>query len=285
MQATLGAFASLAVLVVLFCGIVVVMSQTWALPLFACASVAVPIATYGAVTALSSKAERKAPQTPGAIARGRGVPSATAARSAALRREAAAARRAAVASAAGTPMIEEPVAKEPFNRFGAEEPVPFGSDLGASELELEPAEAIEACESAFEQEAIEVVSETESRFESEPVFDIPDGSEQEKLILASEPEPEPEPEPAAFDPASYFDRATVLRDKGLFVVAARLYAECASLADDRAVYRKAAIEEIACYVKAGRLDRARSLAAQLKESAPDLTAVETIKIDAVLKAI
>ena len=45
MQATFGAFASLAVLVVLFCGIVVVMSQMWALPLFACASVAVPIAT------------------------------------------------------------------------------------------------------------------------------------------------------------------------------------------------------------------------------------------------
>lgn len=93
------------------------------------------------------------------------------------------------------------------------------------------------------------------------------------------------PQPAEFDAASYFERATALRDKGLFVVAARLYAECADLADDRAVVRKAAIEEIACYVKGGRIERARELAEQLNTSAQDLTAVERIKIDAVLKAV
>ena len=93
------------------------------------------------------------------------------------------------------------------------------------------------------------------------------------------------PQPVGFDAASYFERATLLRDKGMFAVAARLYAECADLAADRSVVRKAAIEEIACYVKGGRIDRARMLAERLKASAHDLTAVERIKVDAVLKAV
>ena len=100
---------------------------------------------------------------------------------------------------------------------------------------------------------------------------------------ASEPEPEPEPEPTTFDSSSYFAKATSLRDKGLFAVAAKLYAECAELTNDRAVYRKAMIEQIACYVKANQLEQAVCLATEFRNSASDLTAIESLKIDAVLR--
>ena len=86
-----------------------------------------------------------------------------------------------------------------------------------------------------------------------------------------------------FDPSSYFAKATTLRDKGLFAVAAKLYAECAELAEDRATFRKASIEEIACYVKAAKLGEAQRLAAELKASSSDLSAAEAMKIDAVLR--
>lgn len=87
----------------------------------------------------------------------------------------------------------------------------------------------------------------------------------------------------AFDPERYFMRATLLRDRGLFVAAAKLYAECASLTDDDATYRRATIEQIASYVKGGMGDQARELAEQLKNESTTLTMGERIKVDAVLK--
>ncbi|WP_303203277.1 hypothetical protein, partial [Raoultibacter timonensis] len=97
--------------------------------------------------------------------------------------------------------------------------------------------------------------------------------------------PEPALAPTAFDPSSYFTKATSLRDRGLFAVAAKLYAECAELTDDRATYRKAVVEQIACYVKANQLEQAQDLAAKLKDASPDLTAIESMKVDAVLRMV
>lgn len=93
--------------------------------------------------------------------------------------------------------------------------------------------------------------------------------------------------PAAPSPAStrearfeeFLAKARNLRDKGLYPVAARLYGEAAAAAEG-ADARRARFEEMACYVKAGQHDKARSLAAELRTSSV-LTRVERIKLDAV----
>lgn len=165
------------------------------------------------------------------------------------------------------------------------------SDLGPKiepESESEPEDVSE-----FEQ-AVEPEPEPESELEVASEFEQATEPEPElEPELASEPKSAPAPEqdvaaerplePTVFDPSRYFDKATSLRNKGLFEVAAQLYAECAELAEDRATFRKATIEQIACYVKSDKLDEAQTLAAALKENAPDLTAVENMKVDAVLR--
>lgn len=99
-----------------------------------------------------------------------------------------------------------------------------------------------------------------------------------------EPAPAPQPEPAPAIPAERFqealDKAQSLRDRGLYPVAARLYAEAAQSAPTGDARRHARFEEIACYVKTGQNDKARALAAELRASNV-LTRVERIKLDAI----
>lgn len=78
----------------------------------------------------------------------------------------------------------------------------------------------------------------------------------------------------------FITKAQGLRDKGLFPVAARLYGEAAAAASSTSEARRARFEEMACYVKAGQGDRARALAAELR-NASVLTRIERIKLDAV----
>ena len=93
--------------------------------------------------------------------------------------------------------------------------------------------------------------------------------------------------PTVFYPNDYFAKATALRDKGKYLVAARLYAECAERlresAADEDTLRKAQMEQVTCYVKGADIPSAQRLAARLLAGRKDLSAVERIKLEAVLK--
>ena len=106
-------------------------------------------------------------------------------------------------------------------------------------------------------------------------------------VPVAEPAPTPEsaPAPAAASTRDaryneFITKAQGLRDKGLFPVAARLYGEAAAAASSTSEARRARFEEMACYVKAGQGDKARALAAELR-NASVLTRIERIKLDAV----
>lgn len=101
--------------------------------------------------------------------------------------------------------------------------------------------------------------------------------------LAVEPVQQPEPAPSTSE--TCFSKATTLKDKGAHAVAARLFAESAALADNESGRRRARFEELACYVKAGQPDRARTLATELREQSQVMTKVERIKLDAVTRML
>ena len=106
-------------------------------------------------------------------------------------------------------------------------------------------------------------------------------------IAVPEPEPAvtatpaPEPTPAA---SSSYDgfcaKAQSLRERGVYPIAARLFAEAAAAAPTPDEARRARFDELACYVKAGDGDKARAVAAELRQSSV-LTRVERMKLDAV----
>lgn len=115
-------------------------------------------------------------------------------------------------------------------------------------------------------------------------------------VPAPKPAPEPEATPAPA-PASkpvpvvseerfqeFLDKAQGLRDRGLYPMAARIYATAAESAPTGDARRRARFEEISCYVKAGQNDQARALAAQLRASSV-LTRVERIKLDAIERMV
>lgn len=101
---------------------------------------------------------------------------------------------------------------------------------------------------------------------------------------ASSAASEPLQAPRAFDASRYFERAEALREKGRYIVAARLYAQCAHLVDEQAIRRKALVEEVACYVRADRLDDAKQRAETLLAQTDDLAPIEKLKLEAVVKA-
>lgn len=98
-------------------------------------------------------------------------------------------------------------------------------------------------------------------------------------------EPVQQSEPARPTSETCFSKAAALKDKGAHAVAARLFAESAALADDESGRRRARFEELACYVKAGQPDRARTLATELREQSQVMTKVERIKLDAVTRML
>ncbi|BAK43539.1 thiamine pyrophosphate-requiring enzyme [Eggerthella sp. YY7918] len=134
----------------------------------------------------------------------------------------------------------------------------------------------------------------------EAVPEVGEAPEEAPLPVEVAPIPEVQPAPAAeaplapptevapaaptsFDAESYFTRATALRDKGLFAVAARLYAECAAQTDDSAIVRKANLEEMACYVKAGHLEQAQIIAESLVPQLEHMSPAERVKVSAVMR--
>ena len=148
------------------------------------------------------------------------------------------------------------------------EPVPATEPEPAATPELEPV-AAPAPEPVPEPAAV-AIPEPEPAVTAAP---------------AATPEPEPiatpEPTPAA---SSSYDgfcaKAQSLRERGVYPIAARLFAEAAAAAPTPDEARRARFDELACYVKAGDGDKARAVAAELRQSSV-LTRVERMKRDAV----
>ncbi len=148
------------------------------------------------------------------------------------------------------------------------EPVPATEPEPAATPELEPV-AAPAPEPVPEPAAV-AIPEPEPAVTAAP---------------AATPEPEPiatpEPTPAA---SSSYDgfcaKAQSLRERGVYPIAARLFAEAAAAAPTPDEARRARFDELACYVKAGDGDKARAVAAELRQSSV-LTRVERMKLDAV----
>lgn len=105
---------------------------------------------------------------------------------------------------------------------------------------------------------------------------------------APEPKPQPAtkpaPKPAKKAPADHFAefsaRAAALRNQGAYAIAAMLFEEAAALAPNANEARNTHFEELACYVKAGDANKAKEIAAKLRQSSV-LTRFERIKLDAV----
>lgn len=179
----------------------------------------------------------------------------------------------AVAEAAPAPKMPEPVA--------APAPEPVVAPEPASAPQPERAPIPEPTPAPAPQPAPEpvVAPQREAAPASQP---------KPAPAPAPAPEPEPAPEPAPHAapalPVERFqealDKAQSLRDRGLYPVAVRLYAEAAQAAPTGDARRRALFEEISCYVKMGQNDKARALAAELRASSV-LTRVERIKLDAI----
>lgn len=98
---------------------------------------------------------------------------------------------------------------------------------------------------------------------------------------------EPASDKAAATAMTYdrcFAKAASLKQKGVFVVAARLFEQSAALADDPKDRTKALFEEISCYVKEGDEDNALIKAADMRERT-ELARAEQIKLDAMLSML
>ena len=185
--------------------------------------------------------------------------------------EAPAAEPAFVSEPAGIAEPEPIVVPEPELALEPEpEPVPAPEPEPAATPELEPVAAPEPEPEPMPEPAAIAVPEPEPAVTAAP---------------AATPEPEPiatpEPTPAA---SSSYDgfcaKAQSLRERGVYPIAARLFAEAAAAAPTPDEARRARFDELACYVKAGDGDKARAVAAELRQSSV-LTRVERMKLDAV----
>lgn len=189
--------------------------------------------------------------------------------------EAPAAEPVFVPEPAAIPEPEPLVVPEPELALEPEpEPVPAPEPEPAATPELEPV-AAPAPEPMPEPAAIAVP-------EPEPaVIAVPAATPEPEPAVTAAPAATPEPTPAA---SSSYDgfcaKAQSLRERGVYPIAARLFAEAAAAAPTPDEARRARFDELACYVKAGDGDKARAVAAELRQSSV-LTRVERMKLDAV----
>ncbi|WP_242369642.1 hypothetical protein [Adlercreutzia muris] len=188
--------------------------------------------------------------------------------------------------------VEEAPAQRPVDepRLAAfrSEPEPRPAAAPAATGQRAPIEERPAAVPAASVAAAEAPAPAPTAVAVEPVAPAPAPA---PAAPASDPATAPAPaaEPATAPAAAstrdaryneFIAKAQGLRDKGLFPVAARLYGEAAAAASSTSEARRARFEEMACYVKAGQGDRARALAAELR-NASVLTRIERIKLDAV----
>lgn len=206
-------------------------------------------------------------------------------------------RPAAAPAATGqrAPIEERPAAVPSASVAAAEAPAPAPTAVAVEPVAPAPAPAPAAPASdpatAPAPVASELAPAVAPASETVPVAEAAATSALRSEAPATAPATAPVPaaEPATAPAAAstrdaryneFITKAQGLRDKGLFPVAARLYGEAAAAASSTSEARRARFEEMACYVKAGQGDRARALAAELR-NASVLTRIERIKLDAV----
>lgn len=202
-------------------------------------------------------------------------------------------RPAAAPAATGqrAPIEERPAAVPAASVAAAEAPAPAPTAVAVEPVAPAPAPAPAAPASdpvtASAPVASELAPAVALASETVPVAEAAATSALRPEAPATAPAPAAEPAttPAAASTRDaryneFITKAQGLRDKGLFPVAARLYGEAAAAASSTSEARRARFEEMACYVKAGQGDRARALAAELR-NASVLTRIERIKLDAV----
>lgn len=202
-------------------------------------------------------------------------------------------RPAAASAATGqrAPIEERPAAVPAASVAAAEAPAPAPTAVAVEPVAPTPAPAPAAPASdpatAPAPVASELAPAVAPASETVPVAEAAATSALRPEAPATAPAPAAEPAtaPAAASTRDaryneFITKAQGLRDKGLFPVAARLYGEAAAAASSTSEARRARFEEMACYVKAGQGDRARALAAELR-NASVLTRIERIKLDAV----
>lgn len=202
-------------------------------------------------------------------------------------------RPAAAPAATGqrAPIEEHPAAVPAASVAAAEAPAPAPTAVAVEPVAPAPAPAPAAPASdpatAPAPVASELAPAVAPASETVPVAEAAATSALRSEAPATAPVPAAEPAtaPAAASTRDaryneFITKAQGLRDKGLFPVAARLYGEAAAAASSTSEARRARFEEMACYVKAGQGDRARALAAELR-NASVLTRIERIKLDAV----
>ena len=202
-------------------------------------------------------------------------------------------RPAAAPAATGqrAPIEERPAAVPAASVAAAEAPAPAPTAVAVEPVAPTPAPAPAAPASDPATAPAPVASELAPAValasETVPVAEAAATSALRSEAPATAPAPAAEPAtaPAAASTRDaryneFITKAQGLRDKGLFPVAARLYGEAAAAASSTSEARRARFEEMACYVKAGQGDRARALAAELR-NASVLTRIERIKLDAV----
>ena len=83
---------------------------------------------------------------------------------------------------------------------------------------------------------------------------------------------------------AYADRkakAEAFRSKGKYLIAAGLFEKAAETAPNKASRRTVAFEQLSCYVKAGKSDKARELACALRREST-LTRAERVKLNAII---
>lgn len=94
---------------------------------------------------------------------------------------------------------------------------------------------------------------------------------------------ETQPASKSLNYAACFEKASGFRDKGIHLVAARLYEESFYVAQNKKERLAALFEAMSCYVKAEKLDEAGKVARELQKNVNDLNPIQVMKLDAVLR--
>ena len=81
--------------------------------------------------------------------------------------------------------------------------------------------------------------------------------------------------------ASLRSKAESFQGRGMYLVAAGLFDQASGAAPDRAAWTATLLDQMACYVKAGRSAEARNVAFELRRSG-QLNAAQTVKVNAVI---
>ena len=297
-KASVLAFLSLALIILAFYLVVIKESMQMLAPFFAAACVLVPLIVYLIGTAISralnkKKSTEKRQPIHGKAARPKVKQPEKDVRSAASEANSGIQNEITVtaveeSSSSAEPKIErEPVvepkpapAPEPIIAPAPEpKPVIIPEPVVAPEpiiaFEPKPAPAPEPIVAPAPEPEPIIVYEPALEPELEPI-----------VVYELEPEPEyvvvPTPVHTKATYEAVHEKAERFKQKGLHAVAARMYEECAVASDNPTEKKKALFDAMVSYVKAGKPEEAKQTAQTIR-AAENLSEIENLKVDAVLR--